>query len=144
MTSKHSIYHDLVIKSNAKEVFNAITTPKEPVKWWPLRCDGSPSLNAIYNFYFSEEYNWYGIVTSIENNKQFFIKMTSADTDWNNTTFGFELNENDNTTQVSFLHVNWPECNQHFKRSSFCWAMLLNGLKNYIEKGIVIPFEGRA
>ena len=31
----------------------------------------------------------------------------------------------------------------HYGRSSYCSAMLLNGLKNYIEKGVVVPFEDK-
>jgi hypothetical protein len=69
--------------------------------------------------------------------------MTKSDPDWDATTFGFDLEEVDKGTLLKFSHQNWRELNHNFKHSSFCWAMLLNGLKNYIEKGIVIPFEKR-
>ncbi|MDT0552309.1 SRPBCC family protein [Urechidicola vernalis] len=143
MSSKHSIYHDLVVDATINKVFNVISNPNELMYWWPLKCQGVPELNNTYNFYFSEEFNWFGKVVSIEKNKQFFIKMTTADSDWVDTTFGFELIKNGNSTQLSFSHLNWSKCNTHFKTSSFCWAMLLNGLKNYVEKGIIIPFEER-
>lgn len=144
MKNRHAIYHDLIIEAPINNVFNAISNAEELTKWWPLRCEGDPNLNTTYNFYFSNEYNWFGVVSSIKNNEHFHIKMTEADTDWNSTTFGFDLKEDNNRTHVSFFHKNWPECNQHFKRSSFCWAVLLQGLKNYLEKGVVIPFEQRA
>lgn len=59
------------------------------------------------------------------------------------------LNEapgNKHPLNVNFSHVNWAEANDHFKHSSFCWALLLNGLKNYLEdnyleNGIIIPFK---
>ncbi|MEQ8573885.1 MAG: SRPBCC domain-containing protein, partial [Fulvivirga sp.] len=73
----------------------------------------------------------------------FHIKMTDADEDWNPTSFGFDLTELEGGVDVKFWHVGWPECNHHFRRSSYCWAILLQGLKNYIEKGIIIPFEER-
>lgn len=69
--------------------------------------------------------------------------MTKSDKDWNPTTFGFDLESSDKGTMVNFSHINWPEQNHHFKHSSFCWAILLNGLKNYLEKGVIIPFEER-
>ena len=69
--------------------------------------------------------------------------LTSSD-DWNLTTFGFKLKFlGKKSTQVHFSHTNWLHCNAEFKQSSYCWAILLNGLKNYVEKGIVIPFTER-
>jgi len=53
------------------------------------------------------------------------------------------LEEVDKGTLLKFSHENWQELNHNFKHSSFCWAMLLNDLKNYLENGIIIPFEKR-
>jgi hypothetical protein len=69
--------------------------------------------------------------------------MTVSDQDWDPTSFGFDLFEIEEGIQLRFYHIDWPQCNAHFRRSSFCWAMLLNGLKNYVEKGIIVPFEER-
>lgn len=69
--------------------------------------------------------------------------MTKTDEDWNPTSFGFDSEELEIMVQVRFWHKGWPECNAHFRRSSFCWAIPLNGLKNYIEKGVIIPFVER-
>lgn len=138
-----SIYHNLSIKSSAKKVFDAITQPKHLNNWWPLESSGVLELDATYNFNFTDAYNWYGKVSQVKPNQSFFIKMTKSDADWNPTTFGFELEENEEGVSVKFSHTGWPECNTEFKQSSFCWAILLNGLKNYVEKGIVIPFEER-
>lgn len=138
-----SIYHDLVISAPIEKVFDAITNPKHLIHWWPLKCEGKPELQAEYNFYFTEAYDWYGKVVEISPNKSFHIKMTKSDSDWDPTSFGFDLIEAPEHVKLEFWHIGWPECNHHFKRSSFCWAMLLNGLKNYVEKGIIIPFEER-
>ena len=69
--------------------------------------------------------------------------MTKSDSDWDSTSFGFELEQNVANVQVNFCHIGRTECNAHYKRSSFCWAILLNGLKNYLEKGIIVPFYKR-
>lgn len=140
----YSIYHDLEIKGPIEKVFESITQPEHLINWWPLRCSGGPKENETYNFYFTPEYDWYGKVVQLENNKSFHISMTRSDADWDPTTFGFDLNPSENKVLVRFFHVEWPECNDHFRRSSYCWAMLLNGLKNYVEKGIIVPFEERA
>ncbi|AXT20090.1 SRPBCC domain-containing protein [Flavobacteriaceae bacterium AU392] len=143
LENSFSIHHDLFIKSDSKTIFDAITQPEHLNNWWTLECSGEPKLNTEYNFYFTPEYNWYGKVIQCMVNESFYIKMTKSDTDWNPTSFGFDLEKMDNGVQLRFSHIGWHECNNHFRRSSFCWAMLLNGLKNYLDKGIIIPFEER-
>lgn len=138
-----SIHHDLVIEAPLPKIFQAITEPEHLIRWWPLKCQGIPKENEVYNFFFSSEYNWYGKVIKLENYKSFYIKMTKSDEDWDPTTFGFDLDQKKDSVLVKFWHVGWPECNENYRRSSFCWAMLLNGLKNYLEKGIVVPFKER-
>ena len=139
-----SIYHNLSISASVDVVFEAITKPENLISWWPLRCTGIPREDEVYNFYFTPEYDWYGKVIKLVKNQSFHIKMTKSNSDWGPTSFGFDLQQIDNSILVSFWHIGWPKCNSHYKRSSYCWALLLNGLKEYIEKGIVIPFEERS
>ncbi|MBM1107046.1 SRPBCC domain-containing protein [Aurantibacter crassamenti] len=139
----YSIYHDLEINESIDKVFQAITEPEHLINWWPNRCTGIPKENEVYNFYFTPDYNWYGKVIKVNQNKSFHIKMTESDADWNPTSFGFDLEQKKGKIHIQFWHIGWPECNTHYKRSSFCWAMLLNGLKNYVESGKIIPFEKR-
>lgn len=138
------IYHDLVVNVPVEKVFEAISNPKHLINWWPLRCKGTPKMGNEYNFYFTPEYDWYGKVSKLIPNQSFYIKMTKSDLDWNTTTFGFDLKEANGNTELRFSHIGWPECNSHYRVSSFCWAMLLKGLKDYLEKGIILPFEQRS
>lgn len=142
-SSSYSIHHDLVIKASLDEVYAAITQPEKLVNWWPKKCSGKAEVGATYNFFFEEPYDWYGEVVKAEEDKSFHIKMTKSDEDWDPTSFGFDLEPLDDKVWVKFRHVGWPACNDHFRRSSFCWAILLQGLKNYVEKGIIVPFEER-
>lgn len=139
----HSIYHDLIINASISKVYAAITEPEHLVNWWPKRCSGKPQVGEVYNFFFTPQYDWLGKVIKAEPNRAFHIKMTSADADWDPTSFGFDLEETASHMEVHFWHIGWPDCNAHFKRSSFCWAILLKGLKDYVEKGVVVPFEER-
>lgn len=143
MDKNYCIYHNVSINASEEKVFKAVSDPKELEKWWPKKCTGIPKLGATYNFYFGELYNWYGQVVACKENESFYVKMTKSDDDWNPTTFGFDLETKGNKTYLQFFHKDWSEINTHFKHSSFCWAMLLNGLKNYLEKGIIIPFNQR-
>jgi len=138
-----NIYHSLIINDSSDKDFEAVSLTKNLNNWWTLKCTGNPILNAEYNLNFTDAYNWYGKVSSCIPNKSFHIYMTKSDHDWDATTFGFELEEVDKGTLLKFSHKNWQELNHNFKHSSFCWAMLLNGLKNYLENGIIIPFEKR-
>ena len=143
MECTFDIYHDLEINAPIEKIFQSISEPMHLVHWWPLKCTGIPRKNEEYNFFFSEEYDWYGIVAHVAFPTTFHIVMTKSDEDWDATYFGFDLEGLGDKVHVSFWHKGWRSCNTHFKRSSYCWAMLLNGLKNYIEKGEILPFETR-
>ncbi len=125
----HTIHHDFVIRAGITKIFEAITKPKHLVNWWPLNCKGIPELNEEYNFFFGSKYDWYGKVIKVIDNKSFHIKTTKADADWSPTSFGFDLIQNETSVTVKFSHTGWPHCNEEFRQSSYCWAILLNSLK---------------
>lgn len=140
----YAIFHDLIINSAASQVFDAVSHPNHLINWWPLKCTGTPEMGEIYNFYFAPEYDWYGEVIRIVPDKSFHIKMTKSDPDWDTTSFGFDIEEDRDKVKLCFSHIGWPEQNAHFRTTSYCWAMLLSGLKSYVEKGIILPFEERS
>ena len=139
----NTIYHNLVIKAAPKDVFDAVSQPKHLDNWWSLKSSGKPEFGGEYNLNFTDQYNWFCKVSKLKKDQSIYFKMTKSDKDWNPTTFGFDLEAHDTGTLVKFSHLNWTEANHHFKHSSFCWALLLNGLKNYLEKGIIVPFKKR-
>jgi uncharacterized protein YndB with AHSA1/START domain len=139
----HSIYHDFIINSSKEKVFNAFTTPNHLNNWWTLKSSGKPFLDEVYNLNFTHEYNWFAKVTEVELNQKFYLSMTISSDDWQSTTFGIALENHQNGTLVKFTHKGWKTINDEFRNTSFCWAILLNDLKNYLEKGTVIPFEER-
>lgn len=139
----HTIYHDLWIEASPNAVFEAVTSPEHLINWWPQKCSGTPELGSSYNFFFTPEYDWYGKVVEVRENESFHIKMTRSDTDWDPTSFGYDLQPENKGTALQFRHKDWPACNHHFRTASFCWAILLRGLKEYVEKGIVVPFAER-
>ena len=143
MNGDNHIFHDLVIKATQKEVFDAVSLPEHLNNWWTLSCEGLRQKAAIYNFYFAPEYNWFGEVITCKPNSAFHIKMTKADADWNPTSFGFDIEEHESGVRLQFWHKNWPHCNAHFRHSSYCWAMLLSNLRNYLEKSVIVPFVER-
>ena len=140
----NTIYLALKIKAKPEAVFKAITEPIHLIRWWPLECKGIPKENETYNFFFTPEYDWFGKVVKIVPNTCFHVKMTKADSDWNPTTFGFNLKSEKEAVWLEFFHSGWQECNSHFKKCGYSWALLLHALKQYVEHEIIIPFKERA
>jgi len=142
----HAILHDFFIDAKPSVIFDHFTLPKHLNNWWTLRSTGTPLLDEQYNFYFSDIYNWYGEVDEVTREKSFYIRMTDTGDyqDWKNTRFGFQLQQLEHTTQLSFKHDQWLSTNHEFRKTSFCWAILLQGLKRYIESGNITPFNQRS
>lgn len=139
----YNIYHDLIIKASKTQVFDAFVFPEHLNNWWTLKSSGEPKLGAEYNLNFTDTYDWYCKVSKVVPNESFYLKMTKADEDWNPTTFGIQLSVVENGTLLGFSHTNWKSCEHHFKHTSFCWAILLKGLKEYLENSVILPFEKR-
>jgi hypothetical protein len=139
----HNIYHDLYLNGTEKEIQRAFTNPEDLNNWWTLRSSGKAEIGTSYNLYFTEQYNWYGEVT-LCSDTSFEIEMTTADKDWLGTQFGYKLTAQQDKFIFHFYHKGWRSANHHFKHSSYCWALLLSGMKNYIEKGIIVPFTERS
>jgi hypothetical protein len=54
-----------------------------------------------------------------------------------------ELTPTKEGTQVRFAHTGWPEANEHYRISCYCWAMYLRVLKRHLEFGERVPYEKR-
>ncbi|MDX1685434.1 MAG: SRPBCC domain-containing protein [Saprospiraceae bacterium] len=138
------LYHNLKIEASASRVFDAFSRPEHLNNWWTLESSGQPEVGEIYRLYFGDPYDWRFRVSRSERNNIFEWKVQSADKDWEPTSVGIELKEVNDGVTVNFYHINWPEDNDHYKHSNYCWAHLLNGLKKYVEEGTIIPFDERA
>jgi uncharacterized protein YndB with AHSA1/START domain len=137
------ISHLLTVYAGAGKVFEGISSLEGLNHWWAKTAEGEPALGATYRFYFGQHYNWKAIVTKFKTGKEFELEMTEADLDWLGTKVGFLLNPTNKGTQVEFYHSGWLENNEHYRNSSFCWAMYLRILKRYLELGEQVPYEER-
>lgn len=137
------IFHQFQIHSSLDEVFSALTSPVGLNAWWTLESDGKPELNGTYRLFFGSEYDWRAEVAHVVPGKELTWKTTRAMDDWLPTSFGFRLAESETGTIVHFFHTGWTDANDHFAITSFCWGQLLQGLKEYVENGKIIPFDQR-
>jgi len=137
------IVHDFPVKVPLGTVFEAVSTPRGLDRWWTKRASGEPKPGATFELGFGPGYDWVASVTRYVPESVFELEMTRADSDWTGTRVGFELAPGQAGTQVRFYHRGWPAANEHYRISSFCWAMYLRILKRALEHGEAVPYESR-
>lgn len=139
-----NIYHDIEIKATQEAIYEAITSPSGLNAWWTLKSAGEPSIGNEYNFFFSEDYNWFAVVQNISANESIIYRMTQATDDWIGTILSFEIiSQSESLSLLRFEHRGWKEITEHYRRTSYCWALYLSCLKEYLEKGIIKSYELR-
>jgi len=137
------IFHDFPITAPAQQVFRAIATPTGLDAWWTRLSSGAPAEGSEYDLNFGSGYDWRAVVTRCQPDEEFELKFTSADKDWLGSRVGFALNQINEVTHVNFHHVDWPEQNDHYRISCYCWAMYLRLLRRYVEHGERVSYEDR-
>jgi len=137
------IFQHFPIKATARAVFDAVSTPKGLDAWWTESSSGEPKPGAEYDLGFGEGYEWRATVSSCVPDREFELELISGDEDWQGTRLGFHLDQGGDVTQVRFHHTGWPESNDHYRVSCYCWSMYLRLLKRYVERGEVVPYEDR-
>lgn len=120
------------------------TTPEGLDKWWTKSSTADLRETGEYSLNFGPEYNWRAKVTSYAPPTNFELQMTDAHPDWMGTRVGCELApEGSSATRVRFHHTGWPEENEHWRVSCYCWAMYLRILKRNLENGESVEYERR-
>ena len=137
------VIFDFPINASRSRVFQAVATPAGLDSWWTKKSSGQPEANTEYELWFGPEYDWRARVSRVTSDAEFELELTSAQEDWLGTRVGFVLEENGQTTKVRFRHIGWPEANDHYRSSSYCWAMYLRLLTRYVERGEVVDYDHR-
>ena len=137
------IFQDLPIKASAQKVFQAVASPAGLDAWWTKTSSGQAEKGAQYDLGFGPGYDWRATVSRCVPGSEFELQLVSADEDWKGTRVGFLLEENDGVTRLRFHHTGWPESNEHYRVSCYCWAAYLRLLRRYVENGEVVPYEER-
>jgi uncharacterized protein YndB with AHSA1/START domain len=137
------ISHDFQINAPARRVFQVISSPEGLDQWWTKRSSGNAAEGMEYQLWFGPEYDWRAVVSRCVPDKEFELKLVKAHEDWMGSRVRFQLKENNGKTTLCFQHKGWPEENDHYRVSCFCWAMYLRLLKRYVERGERVPYEER-
>ncbi len=137
------ILHEFPIPAPPERVFEEVSTPAGIARWWARSASGTPAVGAEYALDFGPEYQWRARVGALERGRRFEMQLTKADADWNGSRVIFELSPHKAGTWVRFQHLGWPEANEHYRISNFCWAMYLRLLRRYLEGGEIVPYDER-
>jgi uncharacterized protein YndB with AHSA1/START domain len=137
------IRHDFPIQASRERVFEAVSSPAGLDQWWTKRAAGDPRVGAEYELWFGPAYDWRAVLNKYAPSGELEYQLVRADPEWLGTRVGFVLQEDKGATQVRFYHTGWPTPSQHYRTSSFCWAMYLRILRRYLEHGEVVPYERR-
>jgi len=138
------IIHEFPINAPAEKVFAMFSTPEGLDRWWTKSSAGNAAEHAVYKLSFGPGYDWRAKVTRCAPSTAFELQMTDAQEDWKGTRVGCELtSDGASATRVRFYHTGWPEPNEHWRVSCYCWAMYLRILKRNLEHGESVPYERR-
>jgi len=137
------IFHDFPITAPVARVFEAVSTPRGLDCWWTLRSAGEPVEGAELELYFGPHHDWRARVTRCVAPVEFELEIVRADQDWTGTRVGFRLEDQSGRTWVRFHHTGWPEANEHWRISCYCWAMYLRILRRCLEHGERVPYGER-
>jgi uncharacterized protein YndB with AHSA1/START domain len=140
------IHHDLYIAAPRAAVFAAMTSPAGLDSWWTLASSGDPRAGADYEFDFGPGYRWRATVANCEAGRALSWDFVDADDDWTGTRVAFRLEDaadGAGGTMLRFAHTGWRVAHDHFRRSSFCWALYLRLLRRYLEHGEVVGYARR-
>jgi uncharacterized protein YndB with AHSA1/START domain len=138
------IIHEFTVKSPPERVFQAFATPAGLDTWWTKSSSGEMREGAAVQLYFGPQYDWQAKVTRHVPASAFELQMTRAHPDWMGSRVGCELHpEGKGATRVRFYHTGWPEENEHWRISCFCWAMYLRILRRNLEYGETVDYEKR-
>ncbi len=138
-----SIKHDFPVFASPQRVYDAFTTPDGLDTWWSLTSRGKPDVGEVYNLGFGPGYDWKAVVNIAVRDEAFELEFTDADPEWIGSKVGCRLSGDSERTNFEFYHTGWPEESEHYRISTFCWAMYLRIMKRNIEHGEVVAYADR-
>jgi uncharacterized protein YndB with AHSA1/START domain len=115
------IFQDFLIHAPATKVFGAITTPRGLDTWWTKQ---SSRQGEDYELGFGPGNDWQATVTRSVPDREFELRIRTDDQDWSGTRVGFALGERNGSTSVQFRHTGWPESNDCYRISCYCWRCI--------------------
>ena len=138
------ILQEFTVKASPERVFEMFASPAGLDRWWTKSSDGNAKEGAAYKLSFGPGYDWRAQVSRCNPGSAFELTLTDAHEDWLGTRVGCQLEpDGASGTRIRFYHTGWPQPNEHWRVSCYCWAMYLRLLRRHLEHGEFVPYEQR-
>lgn len=131
-----TIFHQLIIETCNKRVFEAITEQNGLSKWWIADCTVKPELGFINHFRLENYVDNKMKVIDLQPFNRVEWECVQSEQEWIGTLITFEIYEHKGYTKLNFKHANWAEQTDFFASCNFHWARHLTMLKELCEKGV--------
>lgn len=132
------IKHQVVIKTDAGKVYDALTTQEGLAGWWTRQTIAKPEVGFLNTFTFGTIVNELEITRLIPN-KTVEWQCIISNKDWVGTTISFDLEEKEGKTILRFVHDGWREVADMYEICNYNWALALRSLKLLCETGAGTP-----
>lgn len=132
------IYHQVGVKADITDVYNAITTLEGLSSWW-TDTTGETDQGGQLNFLFNEHVVEMVILKLAPDNKVVW-QCIAKDGEWKDTIITFDLIKTGKQIFINFSHTNWLEQSDLCSHCSTKWAVFMLSLKGYLETGNGQPF----
>ena len=132
------IYHQVGVKADITDVYNAITTLEGLSSWW-TDTTGETDQGGQLNFLFNEHVVEMVILKLAPDNKVVW-QCIAKDGEWKDTIITFDLIKTGKQIFINFSHTNWLEQSDLCSHCSTKWAVFMLSLKAYLETGNGQPF----
>lgn len=132
------IKQKLVIKTNADNIYKAITNQEGITQWWCKNTTAKPETGFVNVFVFGEN-RIEMKVTVLVPGERVEWECIQATEEWMNTGVSFELEEKDGKTILRFGHTGWQAATDFFAACTYDWAQFLRSLKSFCETGAGMP-----
>jgi uncharacterized protein YndB with AHSA1/START domain len=129
------ILHNVGIKAQSGDVYNALATLKGLSGWWTSDTTGDPSPDGVIHFRFGTHGFIDMRVRELQPEQRVVWQVVDGPTEWAGTKVFFDLKQEDDFAIVSFRHEGWKETAEFRAHCSTKWAVFLMSLKSLVETG---------
>lgn len=131
------IRHRVGIAAPVEQVYEAVATVDGLNKWWSSDLTGSADLGGTLRFFGD------GVAMDVvaqEPVRRVDWLCSRGPADWLNTKISFEVAPGEGEAVLLFAHSDWQQPTPFHYHCSTKWAVMLVGLKNWLEGGDPRPF----
>lgn len=134
------IEHEIKIKSNLNDVYQALTTLDGLKSWHSAQMEGESKLNGQLITKGRDKPTFVWKIIALTNNSDVKWECVEGPGDSPGTQVEFNLIERDDGyIDVECIHDGWSKTDDNFTKCNTLWGMLLYHLQQYAETGIANP-----